>query len=102
MYSGLAKATIEFKRLAISYRHNYTGYRYTSTDNTQYLTPYDLGSANISYRIKRKNSSASAYFQINNIWNKEYQLLLNRAMPLQNFETGISFSFNNPNKTTTK
>lgn len=102
MYSGLAKATIEFKRLVISYRHNYTGYRYTSTDNTQYLKPYDLGTANISYKVKWLKTSATAYFQINNIWNKEYQLLLNRAMPLQNFEAGISFSFNNPNKTTTK
>lgn len=102
MYSGLAKATIEFNRLAISFRHNYTGYRYTSTDNTQYLKPYDLGSANISFKVKWLKTSATAYFQINNIWNKEYQLLLNRAMPLQNFEAGISFSFNNSNKTTTK
>lgn len=98
MYSGMAKLNIEYKNFVFTYRSNYTGYRYTSTDNTQYLKPYKLGSVNISYKLKVKNSWLNIFFQANNIWNEQYQVVMNRAMPAQNFNTGISFQFNKPNK----
>ena len=98
MYSGMAKVSLEYHDFILSYRHNYTGYRYTAADNTQFLNPYDLGSAYVSCKIPMKNTSANFFFQANNIWNKEYQVLLNRAMPQQNFTAGISFEFNQPNK----
>lgn len=98
MYSGMAKLNIEYKNFVFTYRSNYTGYRYTSTDNTQYLKPYKLGSVNVSYKLKVRNSWANIFFQANNIWNEQYQIIMNRAMPAQNFNAGISFQFNKPNK----
>lgn len=98
MYIGNAKISIECKGLAFSYRHNYTGYRYTSTDNTQYLSPYYLGSFYLSHKMQLKNLTANIFLQANNVWNEQYQVILNRAMPPQNFSAGISFEFNKPNK----
>lgn len=98
MYSGMAKASLEFRGFTFSYRHNYTGYRYTSNDNTQFLNPFDLGSLYASYNLQIKNYAVDIFLQANNIWKEEYQVLLNRAMPLQNFNAGISFQFNKPNK----
>ncbi|MBK6611802.1 MAG: TonB-dependent receptor [Sphingobacteriales bacterium] len=98
MYSGMAKLSVAYKNLQITYRHNYIGYRYTSTDNTQYLTPYDLGSAYISYKLKFKSTSADIFFQANNIWNEQYQVLSNRAMPSVNINGGISIQFNKQTK----
>lgn len=98
MYSGMAKLNIKYKNFVFTYRSNYTGYRYTSTDNTQYLKPYKLGSVNVSYKLKVKNNWANIFFQANNIWNEQYQIIMNRAMPAQNFNAGISFQFNKPNK----
>ncbi len=97
MYSGNGKISIEYKGVVFSYRHNYTGYRYTSTDNTQYLPPFYLGSFYLSYKMQLKNSTATIFLQANNIWNEQYQVMLNRAMPQQNFNAGISFEFNKPN-----
>ena len=97
MYSGNAKIGIEYKGFAFSYRHNYTGYRYTSTDNTQYLPPFYLGSFYLSYKMQHKNAVVNIFIQANNVWNEEYQVMLNRAMPQQNFNAGISFEFNKPN-----
>src|SRR5690606_12709763 len=93
MYSGMGKATLEYQRFLVSYRHNYVGYRYTSTDNTQYLPPFDLGSAYVSYRLPMKKSELSLWFNVDNIWNETYQVVANRAMPGINFNTGISFQF---------
>ncbi len=97
MYSGHAKLSIEYKQLSFSYRHNYTGYRYTSTDNTEYLKPFYLGSLYVSYKTRIKNVATVFYVQVNNIWNEEYQVMLSRAMPQQNFNAGISIEFNKPN-----
>lgn len=97
MYSGHAKVSIEYKKIAFSYRHNYTGYRYTSTDNTQYLSPFYLGALYVSYKKTFTNSTANFFIQMNNIWNEQYQLVLTRAMPLRNWNAGISFKINKPN-----
>ncbi len=97
MYSGHAKISIEYKGFVMAYRHNYTGYRYTTTDNTQSLPPFYLGSFYLSYKMKLNNSTGNIFFQANNVWNEPYQVILNRAMPQQNFNSGISFEFNKPN-----
>lgn len=97
MYSGHAKIAIGYKSLTFSYRHNYTGYRYTSTDNRQYLPPFYLGAAYLSYRKQFKNSTADFFVQINNLWDEQYQVVLTRAMPERNFNVGVSFEINKPN-----
>ncbi len=94
MYSGLGKLTMEYKRFIFSYRQHYTGYRYTSSDNSEFLTPYTLGSAYLSYKVKKKLWNCGAFFQVNNILNSQYQVVLNRAMPMRNFTAGISIEIN--------
>ena len=98
IYSGHAKMNVGYKKWIFSYRHNYTGYRYISTDHSQYLLPYYLGSAYISYKIELRNAIANFFVQANNIWNTRYQVVATRAMPQQNYNIGISFEFNKPNK----
>ncbi len=98
MYSGMAKLSVAYKNLQLTYRHNYIGYRYTSTDNTQYLIPYDLGSAYFSYNKKFKDYGGGVFFQVNNIWNEQYQVISNRAMPGVNYNGGISIQFNKQTK----
>ncbi len=90
IYSGNAKIEFEYKNFILSYNHNYTGYRYTSTDNSEYLNPYDLGSFYVSLKKQLKNFNTSIYFQINNFWNKNYQIISYRAMPEMNFNLGVS------------
>ncbi|MEY2830111.1 MAG: hypothetical protein RIQ33_1969 [Bacteroidota bacterium] len=98
MYSGRAKFSMEYHQLTFSYQHQYTGYRYTSTDNTEYLKPYNIGSAYGTYSIEKNKYKILLFIQCNNIWNVEYQTLLNRAMPGFNFNKGIAFQFHQSNK----
>ena len=44
----------------------------------------------MSYRFQLKNSSAKIFYKINNLYNTNYQLVMNRAMPLMNHEIGIN------------
>jgi len=102
MYSGSGKFSIEYNNLVVTYRQTYTGYRYTSTDNTEYLKPYSIGSVYASYKFSLKKYTATFFAQVNNLFNENYQVLLNRAMPLRNYQAGLSIQFNQPNKNKTK
>lgn len=97
MYSGHGKISAEYKRLLLSYNLSYTGYRYTSNDNSEYLKPYMLSNIYISYNLSLKKYSLNLFAQANNLFNVKYQVILNRAMPLRYYKAGISIQFNNLN-----
>ena len=97
MYSGNAKFSIQYKNLVMAYQQNYTGYRYTSTDNSEFLNPFWLTNLYAAYKIIYKSYALNVFAQVNNLFNTPYQVLLNRAMPLRNYQAGISIQFNNPN-----
>jgi len=98
MYSGNAKISLEYKKISFTINQNYTGYRYTATDNSEYLKPYMLTNSYVSYTILLKNYNLNLFVALNNILNVQYQVMLNRAMPLRNYQTGILIKFNTPNK----
>ncbi|MFM7022144.1 MAG: TonB-dependent receptor plug domain-containing protein [Flavobacteriales bacterium] len=94
MYSGHAKLFVGFRGFYLSYTHSYTGYRYTSTDNTQYLTPYYIANVHLSKNIDLKKIQLSLFAQIDNLFNAQYQVVLSRPMPLRYYNVGLSIKFN--------
>lgn len=94
MYSGMAGFSVRYNQLLLSYRQNYVGYRFTSTDNTQYLKPYDLGTVYLSYLLTFSDFKASFFANIDNVWNRDYQAIVNRAMPGIHFNAGMNIHFN--------
>jgi len=90
--------SISYKATSLSYTQVYTGYRYTTSDNTAYLKPYTIGNLCVSQIIKWNSSSLKIFIQLNNVWQKAYQVIEYRAMPLFNYQFGLSFYFNQHNK----
>ncbi|MFI5205133.1 MAG: TonB-dependent receptor plug domain-containing protein, partial [Flavobacteriales bacterium] len=80
MYSGNAQLEIRNKYLWFSYAHFYTGYRYTSSDNYQYLEPYFLAQTEAGCNIKIKNTLFSISAGVRNMFNTNYQSMANRPM----------------------
>lgn len=101
MYSGGAR--IGFERLGFSLNlvGNYTGYRYISTDNRDFIAPYTLVNASMGYRLRTKSHFTwSIFFQGNNLLDTDYQVMLNRPMPLRTYQAGVSMHFHRPQRTT--
>ena len=94
MYSGQAYCSIEFSGFYFSYNHTYTGYRYTSTDNTEYLKPFHMDGIRLSKSIQLKKIKLNLSGQINNLFNAEYQVIQYRPMPLLNYQLGLAIQFN--------
>ena len=93
VFTGMAKVSVEPGGSAAFYRHTYTGYRYTTTDNSQYLEPFALGAVNLSYRAKQLPYAGRVFVEVNNLWNAQYQVISNRPMPGINVQVGLSFQF---------
>ena len=93
-YKFIFKSQIAYRNIRITYIHNYTGYRYTSRDNLYYLPAFNLGRLFLSWDLKFKKYPTKIFYKINNLYNTNYQLVINRPMPLINNEIGISFKIN--------
>lgn len=94
MYSGNARLKVAYESFSITYRHHYTGYRYTATDLSEYLTPYQTGAFSINYSKNIKQNQLNFFVQVDNIWNQRYQVMPYRPMPQRNFNIGFSINFN--------
>ncbi len=96
--NGQGSLTLSYKGTFLNYTQIYTGYRYTTSDNTQYLKPYTIGNFSISQIVKLHTSKIKVTAQFNNVWQETYQVMAYRAMPLLSFQLGLTFYFNKQDK----
>lgn len=90
--------SISYKSTSLSYTHIYTGYRYTLSDNTEFLRPYTVGNVHVAQLFHLKKIKIKVYAQLNNVWQETYQVLAYRAMPLFNYQFGSTFYFDQHNE----
>ncbi len=97
-YNGSGKFYISAKNVVFSVIQSYTGYRFTSSDNSEWLNPFWLTSIRMEYAIRLRTHTLKFNAEINNLFSNSYQIVAERAMPLQNFELGISLRFSSKTK----
>lgn len=80
----------------ISYVYAYTGYRFVTTDESEYLLPYNTHNIFTSYVIAVKSKHhLLATFKLNNLLNKSYESIIGRVMPGRSFSVGLNYKFMN-------
>ena len=84
---------LTYKSFSLNFNHSYTGLRYTTSDNTSSLSPFSLDNFEAGKVFKTNSISFRFFLKINNIFNSDYQSVLNRPMPLRSYNAGISFTF---------
>lgn len=87
---------VKFKKHFINYSINYTGNRYTSTDNNinSRLPRYLLNNLSLGTTLFDKKILYDIQFKVNNIFNTSYQPLKSRAMAGINYELLLRINFN--------
>lgn len=93
-YNGQANIGFSYKALYVNYNHTYTGYRFITVDESQWLMPYSTGNAQLLYTLPFKAHSLQFTAQCNNIWNKQYQVVNARPMPAINWLFGLRLNIN--------
>jgi iron complex outermembrane receptor protein len=88
-YNGQANAGFTFARIYVNYSHTYTGYRFTRTDESDFLLPYQTGNVQVAFHMPVYRHSLELTAQCNNIWNTKYQVVRDRPMPGTNWQMGL-------------
>jgi len=99
-YTGQSSISISYQKLNFIFNNTYTGYRFTSTDNTNWLNPYYIANIKCSYPYSFNTINMELFCAVNNLFNKNYTVVLNRPMPLRNYEIGLSINYRKIKKTT--
>lgn len=98
MYSGSSVFSFQYKNWMLRLAYTYTGYRYLSSDNYSYLTPFSILDARIARTFVLKNVLLNVFAEGNNLLNENYQAYAQYPMPLRNLKMGIILQFQKQNK----
>ena len=88
-YNGQANIGVTYKKFTVNYNHTYTGYRFITTDQSEYMIPYTTGNVQLLYNAVVYSHSLQITGQCNNIWNEQYQVVSARPMPGINWLVGF-------------
>jgi len=88
-YNGRLNVGFSFKQITCSYIHTYTGYRYTTSDESEYLSPYQTGNIQLMYNTRLNHHTIQFTGQCNNVWNEHYSVVGFRPMPGVNWLAGF-------------
>jgi len=75
--------------------HQYSGYRFTTSDNLNWLPPYHVSSLRCNYKVGLHEIEVNLFMACNNIFNHNYTVMAGRPVPLRNYELGIGIKTKN-------
>lgn len=93
-YNGQINIGFNFRQLYFNYNHTYTGYRFITVDESQWLMPYNTGNVQLLYTLPVGSNNLQFTAQCNNLWNKRYQVVNGRPMPGVNWLIGLKIGIN--------
>ncbi len=98
MYVPKLKHLVQFEigtgKIKIQYIHQYIGQRFYTSDNTEALPDYQLGSVFLQKQFGNGLLQGLAFqMGIMNCWNNQYQNILNRPMPGRQLNLTINYQF---------
>jgi iron complex outermembrane receptor protein len=84
---------VKIKNITCSYAHQYTGLRFITVDNYDYLNPYQVASLHFGVTTTVNHFPLSFFINIKNLWNQSYQVMAWRPMPGRYVEAGLKIQF---------
>ncbi|MDP4267781.1 MAG: TonB-dependent receptor [Bacteroidota bacterium] len=92
MHNFASYLRFSYKYFELFYNFNYTGLRYTTSDNSSFLPAYIIQATGISATLPFNKQSIKLQFDINNLGNVSYQTIQWYAMPGRNYILSISIT----------
>lgn len=80
---------MEYNKLEFIAENEYQSLRYTMTDNKSYLPSFILYNLFVNYKHSAKKAELCYRFTLRNLFNLQYQTIINRPMPTRNAEISL-------------
>lgn len=92
-HSGSAVLSAEYSGWSLNYSFLYTGGRYSHKENTRknYLQPWYTSDLSLQKKMKLKANVLKITAEVNNVFNQDYEVVLNYPMPGINFRLTVSY-----------
>ncbi len=91
VHQGNAAFLLGFHQTNLLLQTQWTGQRFTDNANRLSLPAFALLHLRLEQRLDFGKGAMILYGQANNLLGAEYQIVLNRPMPWQQFEIGVQF-----------
>lgn len=82
-----------YSRFYVAINPTYTGYRFTTSDNSTFIDSYTFTNIYAGYGSNMRNINWQVRIQFNNCFNQSYEVLPARPMPLRNWQLTLQFSY---------
>ncbi len=92
-HSGAVNAGMEYKAITINYNALFSGSRYRLGDNIAYnrLPSWSTQDVTVAYRLPAQQyGDWKISFELNNIWNTQYDIIKYYPMPGRSFRLGLN------------
>ena len=90
---GKCNFTLNYMQSGINMFYTFTGKRYTNFENTNYLKAVDLFEGNVFQNFKINKLNLQLRFEVNNIFNADYQIISGYPMPLRNYRMCLGIEY---------
>lgn len=81
-----------YKKTSLAYFFHYIGTRYVSSDHSNWLDPYTFSTLSVSHAFAVKKKQGTVQFLLNNLFNQTYQIMVNRPMPLIQYQINLNLT----------
>lgn len=98
MYNSSLRAGVQYKGIDLSWQNLYYGYRYTSSDNYEYLSPFYLNNMALSAHFTFADLSGKLFFQVENIFDIDYRWMAMRPAMPRNYSISVLINLNHKNQ----
>jgi len=94
-HNGNTTIMLDWKCWNIAYNFVYTGERYCQQENIAYnhLQPWYTSDMHLSKLIKYRGTTMKAAIEVNNIFDQQYDVIINYPMPGRNFNLSLQCEF---------
>lgn len=99
-HTGVLNLDYRYKTFNVFAESQYIGIRYSQSDQhiDSKLDAYLLFNSGISLRLNTKKHHGTLVFAVKNIFNRTYQVMENRPMPLRNYQLTLKININYDSK----
>lgn len=90
-YQAQGRIGIGFRNWHLNYDHVYAGYRFVTTDESQYLEPYQSGNISLQYSGHWRRQGWRLMLQCFNVADERYAVVAFRPMPGRYWQGSLSW-----------
>ena len=90
---GKEFATGFFRKISVMARETFTGYRYISEDNADFLPSFKLTDIAVAGRMSINQLSMAIKAEINNLFDEDYQVIIGYPMPRRSFRLTVGVQY---------